>query len=145
MSVLAWVAAGVALGAAFLGFAVAGDAARERRILATGLVVAAAVYVGFALAAASPSRILLELAGVGVFAMPAAGSRGRPLVLAAGWGAHALWDVVLHLGGPIAGVEWYAALCLGFDPLVAGVIAARAMRPGPVAPWRGVRDVWREK
>jgi hypothetical protein len=97
-------------------------------------VVAALVYVGFALVAGSRARVVLELAGVAIFAAPAyAGYRGSPLILAGGWAAHTVWDALLHLGGPVAGVEWYAALCLGFDPLVAAVVTyrtRRAMVPG---------------
>ncbi|NIP83876.1 MAG: hypothetical protein GWM90_33465, partial [Gemmatimonadetes bacterium] len=127
MSLVVWVIGGLVLGALFLRFATAGGAGRERRVLAVGLVVAAAVYVVFALVAGSGPWLVLELGGVLVFAVPAyAGLRWSPLFLAAGWGGHVLWDALLHIGGPIAGVEWYAGLCVGFDPLVAMAVAARA-------------------
>lgn len=124
-----WVLAGLALGGIFLRFATSGGAVRERRILAIGLLVASLVYVGFALVAGSGGRVLVELAGAVIFALPAyAGYRGSPLFLAAGWGGHVLWDVLLHVAGPVPGVEWYAALCVGFDPLVAAAVTVRAGR-----------------
>lgn len=129
MNLLPWAVVGLLLGAAFLRFATLGDAARERRILAAGLVVASLVYVAFALWEGAGTRLLLELGGAALFAVPAfAGLRRMPLLLAAGWAGHTFWDALLHVGGVIDGAEAYAALCIGFDPLVAVVTGLRVRR-----------------
>ena len=124
MSVLTlamWIGVGVVLSSGLLRRAARGGASRLRRVLAVGLVVAAAVYVPFALAAGDAGRLVVELAGVAVFAVPAyLGFRGSSRLLAAGWVGHVLWDVGLHMVGPAYGPEWYAALCIGFDLVVAG-------------------------
>ena len=118
---LSWIAAGVVLATGLLRYAGSRDAGRRRRVLAAGLMVAAMVYVPFALAAGDMSQLVVELAGVAVFAVPAyLGIRGSSRVLAAGWAGHVLWDVGLHVVGPAYGPDWYAALCIGFDLVVAG-------------------------
>lgn len=138
---LAWILAGAALGAAFLRIARAGGADRERRVLSAGLVVAALVYVGFALAAGDGERVVVAAVGASLFSLPAyAGVRGWPLLLAIGWGAHGLWDGLLHLTGPEYGPQWYAALCLGFDPVVAVVLAGRARVGTRIVPARMARS-----
>lgn len=125
MAATVWLAAGALLGAAFLRFAAAGDAFRERRVLAVGLVVAAGVYAVLA-STGGAGPLALELAGVALFAVPAyAGLRAWPGWLAAGWAAHAVWDGALHLIGPGYGPEPYALLCLGFDPVVAAAVVLR--------------------
>ena len=95
MTVALWLLLGLILGAAFV--AVARSRGRdETRVVALGLVVAATVYVGFAVAGAG-----------------------------AGWTLHAGWDVGLHLvgGGAAFAPEGYVVLCLAFDLVVAGYVA----------------------
>ena len=124
-----WVGAGVVLAAGLLRFAGRGGPGRRSRVLAVGLVVAALVYVPFALAAGDTGRLVVELAGVAVFAVPAyLGVRGSSRLLAAGWVGHVAWDVGLHLLGPAYGPAWYAALCIGFDLVVAGGLLVAADR-----------------
>ncbi len=54
------------------------------------------------------------------------GLRASPLWLAAGWGAHVVWDVALHPSGPADyAPPWYVAACIGFDLLLAAYIAWR--------------------
>src|SRR3712207_4763029 len=95
----------------------------ERRVYAVGLVVTALVYVIFGVGGgANPRWLALEGLGVVVYGAAAwAGLRGRHSLLAAGWAAHAAWDVVLHLKG--AGAEytpsWYQWGCVGFDLVIA--------------------------
>jgi hypothetical protein len=106
--------------------------ARTRRrpavTFATGLMIAAAIYVAFALFAADWHSVLVELGGVLLFAAIAFGGlRWRSHLLAIGWLAHVGWDLLLHpvqLGGQIDGHApwWYPALCIGFDLVVAGSI-----------------------
>lgn len=116
-----WILGGVVLATAFLWFAGLGGAGRRLRVLAAGLLVAALVYVPLALAAGDRGQLLLELTGAGLFAVPAfLGARGWRRLLAAGWVVHVVWDVGLHMAGPAYGPAWYAALCIGFDLVVAG-------------------------
>ena len=110
-------------------------AARSRLVYGAALLVAAAVYVAFALATPAPAALSVELAGVAVFAVFAgAGMRGSRQWLAAGWLAHIAWDLILHEtsgGGYVP--AWYPAACVGFDGVVAGALALpRSSRDGSV-------------
>ncbi|MGH8630747.1 MAG: DUF6010 family protein, partial [Burkholderiales bacterium] len=99
-------------------------------VFAAGLVVAALLYVGFALAGgAQPRSLLLEFAGAVAFALLAwLGLRRSPLWLALGWGAHVGWDLGLHVGSaaPAFVPAWYPVVCTSFDLLVAAYIVARS-------------------
>src|SRR6188472_4088669 len=101
----------------------------EARIYAAGLVIAALIYVGFAVAGgAEPRWTLIELAGLVPFAALAwLGLRSSLGWLAVGWAAHAAWDTVLHLlaGTPGFVPAWYPVVCIGFDLFMAGVIGLR--------------------
>ncbi len=105
----------------------------ELRLYAVGLVVAALVYVGFVARGASLGWLALELAGLALFALVAlAGLKFSHLILAAGWAAHALWDVLLHELSEAAFVPgWYPAVCAAFDLLLAGYIATRFAPKAP--------------
>lgn len=102
------------------------------RVYAAGLVVAALLYVLFALVGgASPRWLALESLGALVYGAAArAGLRGRPSLLALGWAGHVAWDVLLHLGG--AGAEytprWYPWLCVSFDLVAACAVLALIRR-----------------
>lgn len=104
---------------------------RENLIFAGGLVVAALLYVLFALAGgASGSWLLLEIAGVFPFALLAwLGVRGSPLWLALGWLLHVVWDTGLHLGAGAPGFvpPFFPTFCIGFDLVVGGWVAARTL------------------
>src|SRR5690349_20146518 len=67
----------------------------EARVYAAGLVIAAVIYVGFAVAGrAEQDWTMIELAGLVPFAAFAwLGLRRSLGWLAAGWAAHAVWDV----------------------------------------------------
>jgi len=69
--------------------------ARERRLLALGLVVAALIYVGLALRADS-RWLAVEAIGVVMFGGLAWLGRRAEGWLALGWAAHVAWDVGLH-------------------------------------------------
>ncbi|MFQ5349490.1 MAG: DUF6010 family protein [Thermoanaerobaculia bacterium] len=102
-----------------------------RRIYAQGLVVAALIYVVFALAArAGIAPLLLELLGVALFGAVAwQGGRRSALWLAAGWAVHVGWDLLLHpLTGAGYAPAWYVRACVGFDLMVAAWIAFRPER-----------------
>ena len=101
---------------------------REVILYAVALVAAALVYVVFAVAGgAARSRLLLESGGLVLFSLVALlGLRVSVWVLALGWAAHAVWDVV---PGAVLGAgavpEWYPVVCLGFDLFLAGYIVMR--------------------
>jgi hypothetical protein len=121
---------GAMLGALFATFARARKAA-EARVLALGLVVAALIYVGLALGGKGREWLVIELAGVGLFASVAwLGLRASRWWLAVGWVAHVTWDVGLHLDRAQAVVgAWYPLLCVGFDLVVAGFVVSAALEP----------------
>ncbi|MEM1117043.1 MAG: hypothetical protein AAGJ11_11100 [Bacteroidota bacterium] len=131
---LLWSLLGVAFAAVYLaiGFRLG---ARERAWWSGGLIVAAGLYLGFALAQGEPgSALLFEVGGLVVYgAFAVRGLRGDLRWTAAGWLLHGLWDGFLHQPGDLAPV-WYAWFCLSVD-LVVGVAlwhrATTQMRPAP--------------
>ena len=105
----------------------------ELRLLALGLVVTALIYVGLALAATDGRWLVVEAAGLALFAGLAwLGVQSARWWLALGWAAHVGWDVGLHLdrAQPLVGA-WYPLFCVGFDLIVAGFLlsGARMTRP----------------
>jgi hypothetical protein len=114
------VAAGVALAVPYVFYA--------RRVhFAAGLVVAALIYVGFAIARGTTGSLLVELGGVALFtAIAFLGMRYSRWFLAAGWAAHVGWDLFLHpVDTSSYAPWWYPALCLGFDLAVAAGILGK--------------------
>ncbi|MCB9703250.1 MAG: hypothetical protein H6711_15250 [Myxococcales bacterium] len=93
------------------------------------LVLAAAIYVGFALREGGHGWMPLELGGlVGYTALAWLGVR-RPRLLALAWLLHAGWDMVIHGDAPAALVPgWYRWACLAFD-VVAAAYLVRLARP----------------
>lgn len=132
MNTLLVVLAGVVLALLLASTANRGIAARAQRIYAVALIVAALVYVAFGLLGNADAHwLLLEGAGVALFGATALlGLRRWPAVLAAGWTAHVVWDLALHLDGAGAAYtpSWYPWLCVGFDLALAATILTR---PGP--------------
>jgi hypothetical protein len=117
---------GAILGAMFAALAYALPR-YTRQILVVGLVLAALVYFHFAVAAnESALWLAAELAGVAVYGTVAArGLRGSLWWIVAGWALHPVWDVALHFAGPgrAFAPDWYTIPCLGWDLVVAGVVA----------------------
>ncbi len=125
--------AGASLAFALVLFARSTSPERERHIYGVGLVVAAAIYVGFAVAAgASTGWLAVEGAGVLIYGAAAyIGVRRWQAALAFGWAAHVAWDLLLHVNGPGSTYTpyWYPWLCVGFDVALAiAVLRARAPR-----------------
>jgi hypothetical protein len=104
------------------------DARAERAVYAIGLLVAALLYLGFALGGgASGKWVTAEAVGVALYGIAALVGFARwPAVLAAGWAAHVGWDVLLHLDGAGAAYTpaWYPWLCVSFDLVIAGAVLA---------------------
>lgn len=124
---ITWLFLGLVLGVIFILYA-RSCRRREKTILAIGLIVAAFIYVGFALLWGNLSWFFIELAGVpiyGVFYWLAV--RHSYFWLAIGWFVHPVWDVFLHLKGPgnFVAPEWYAVACISFDVLVSVYILTR--------------------
>jgi hypothetical protein len=120
--------AGAMLGALLALYARTQQGAGEMRLWALGLLVAAVIYVGLALAAGNPRWLMVELVGVAVFGTVAWFGLHSAAWLAVGWLAHVGWDVGLHLDRPQPVVRhWYPLLCVGFDLLVAGVLVSAAL------------------
>jgi hypothetical protein len=127
---LTWILLGAILGALFV--AVASKLRQLRSIVAAGLVVAAAIYVGFAaIAAAGATWLAIESFGVllyGAFAW--LGLKRSAGWLALGWALHVGWDVGLHQlhHGSVFTPSWYPPLCTGFDLAVAGLVVVSRSR-----------------
>lgn len=123
LSVL-WLALGLFLGVAFVRFARRKGSEGELFVFAVGLVVAALIYVGFAIVGGEPRWMVVEAAGAVLFGLLAlAGLRVWSLLVAIGWVAHVAWDVGLHLVTPRSFVgAWYPTLCVSFDLVVAGYV-----------------------
>ena len=119
---------GAVLGALFVLVARRRGRTGEARLLALGLVVAALIYVGLALAGADHHGLAFEAAGLGIFGVIAwLGARASLWWLVLGWVAHVGWDVGLHLDRSDASVAaWYPLLCVGLDLVVAGYLLGPA-------------------
>jgi len=86
-----------------------------------GLLLAASVYVLFALQRGDGFWKLLELIGLGLYGCFYWFSVKQPLkILAIGWLLHPLWDIFLHIvgAGSFLVPEWYGMACVIFDLLV---------------------------
>ncbi len=86
-----------------------------------GLIIAALIYVAFALYELNWSWLQIELGGVLLFGAFALLSKRHSLIwLGIGWGLHIGWDIFLHSEGHPGFVpSWYPGACLGFDIVIA--------------------------
>lgn len=89
-----------------------------------GLLIAALIYVGFAVLGANWEHLPMELGGVLIYGLFAFLSKKYTLYyLAIGWLLHICWDVFLHRGTTTPYVpDWYPGACIGFDVVIAGYI-----------------------
>lgn len=127
LAIAVWLAVGLVAGAAFAAYVRSVGRARGK-VLANGLVIAALIYVGFALWRGTAAWIVAELVGVALFAVFAwLGIRRSVAWLAVGWSLHTVWDAALHLGstGGAFAPEWYVVACISFDLLLAAMILMR--------------------
>ena len=123
---------GLAAAAVGLGLAAAlvvptlfvSDLARFQ-FLAVQLGFIGAVYFGFAVADGRIWPLLIEFPVAGAFMLAAIAAlwADSPLLLAAGYAAHGLWDFVHHpraVQSPVP--RWYPPFCVVFDVAVAAFI-----------------------
>lgn len=99
---------------------------RELLVYGVGLGITAVGYVVFALLRGAPAGYLgPELVGAVLFGSAAVlGTRRWPALLAVGWTAHVVWDLLLHpASAPAYAPVWYPWFCVGFDVFVGGYIA----------------------
>jgi len=119
---------GIVLAGLLLWYVRRSSVDREKYLLSLSLLIAALIYVAFALVAVDLHWLWIELGGVatyGVFVLLARVHSGY--WLAVGWLLHPVWDIVLHLVGPghATLLQAYAIACLSFDVLVAIYVFAR--------------------
>lgn len=115
---------GLVAGGVFVAFTLLsvfnGPAGPGRVLLAILLIVIAAIYVGFALVDARPSRIGIELGwAVATAGTAYLGLVTSPVFLTVGYVTHAGWDLAHHV--PIQRIDtravpgWYPWACLIYD------------------------------
>lgn len=98
------------------------------KLLGRSLVIAALLYIAFALAWGNFTWLGIEVIGAmayGSFYWLAL--RFSRFWLSLGWLLHPVWDLVLHLTGPGHEIvpAWYAVACVSFDIAVAAYIIYR--------------------
>lgn len=98
---------------------------RTSEFLGIALFAVAAVYLGFALADGRGSRALVEVGALAIFLVVTLFGVwvARP-VLALGWVAHGVWDLVHHpriaIGADVP--LWYVYACPAYDWVVAALV-----------------------
>ncbi len=92
-------------------------------VYALGLVVIAAIYVGFAVADGRPKVILVESSVTFAFVVVAvAAVTGSAWLLVGGLAAHGLKDLWQHRTHFVANTRWWPPFCMVVDWVVAAVI-----------------------
>ena len=128
---LFWLTAGLLAGVWYVWFAAKGHPARERKAYANGLVIAAVIYVVFALVHLDVAWLSIEILGVFAFgAFVWLGRRFSFYLVAIGWLLHPIWDAGLHWRGKGSLIvpSWYVIACISFDVVLAVVVAYRVFR-----------------
>jgi hypothetical protein len=92
-------------------------------VYALGLVVIAAVYIGFAVADGRPKIIAAESSVTFAFVIVAAAAvTGSPWLLVAGMVGHGLKDLWQHRTHFVANTRWWPPFCMVVDWVVAAII-----------------------
>ena len=93
-------------------------------VYALGLILIAAVYIGFAVADGRPMVILVESGVASLFVVVAAAAiTGSPWLLVAGLLAHGIKDLWQHRRQFVANTRWWPPFCLVVDAVAAAIIA----------------------
>jgi hypothetical protein len=94
-------------------------------VYALGLVLIAAVYIGFSVADGRGTVIAVEIAVASMFVIVAAAAvTGSAWLLVAGLAGHGLKDIWQHRTGFVANTRWWPPFCATVDFVAAGLIAA---------------------
>ena len=93
-------------------------------VYALGLVLIAAVYIGFAVGDGRGTVIAVETSVASVFVVVAAAAvTGSAWLLVAGLAGHGLKDLWQHRTGYVANTRWWPPFCATVDLVAAGLIA----------------------
>ena len=118
-----WLLFGANLAAIWLAIAHRVKVPDFKTNVAIGLVVAALIYVGFAVVWGDAQWVLIEALGLPIYGgMAWLGLKRSPIWLGIGWMLHMPWDLFVHYIGPGFHVVpvWYMFACFSFD-LIAGI------------------------
>lgn len=135
MEVIFWLAVGVIASAVLLKCVHHKSSEFRLKILGYALIIAALIYVLFAILASNLAWIGIESLGVLLYGAFYILSKSRSsYLLAVGWLLHPVWDVGFHLVGSGSNVapEWYVIMCISFDITVACYLLAQ-VRAGKIA------------
>jgi hypothetical protein len=92
-------------------------------VYALGLVLIAAVYIGFAVADGRPTVIVVETGVAAVFVLvAAAGVTGPAWLLVLGLAGHGLKDLWQHRSHYVANTRWWPPFCLVVDWVAAAIL-----------------------
>ena len=92
-------------------------------VYALGLILIAAIYVGFAVADGRPKVIAVESSVTFAFVVVAAAAiTGSPWLLVAGLAGHGLKDLWQHRSHFVANTRWWPPFCMVVDWVVAAFI-----------------------
>jgi hypothetical protein len=128
MEFVIWLFAGVVLVAPLLLYANRQTLGENQRIFGKGLLIAASIYVAFAVIDANVFWLKVEILGVAAFSIFYWLSTKYSINwLALGWALHPAWDGIIHIAGPGAQIApfWYAVACIPFDLAIAGYLSIR--------------------
>jgi hypothetical protein len=93
-------------------------------VYALGLVLIAAVYIGFSVGDGRPTVIAVETAvATGFVVIAAVAVTGSGWLLVAGLAGHGLKDLWQHRTGFVANTRWWPAFCASVDFVAATFIA----------------------
>jgi hypothetical protein len=97
----------------------------DTTVYALGIVLIAAVYIGFGVADGRGRVIAVETGVATVFVVVAAVAvTGSAWLLVAGLAGHGLKDLWQHRTGFVAGTRWWPPFCASVDVVAAALIAA---------------------
>jgi hypothetical protein len=92
-------------------------------VYALGLILIAAIYIGFAVADGRRGVLVVEICVTAAFVLlGAAGVTGPAWLLVLGFAGHGLKDLWQHRTGFVAGTRWWPPFCLVVDWVVAAVL-----------------------
>jgi len=103
-------------------------------VLALGLTLIAAIYIGFAVADGRRHVLVVETTVAAAFTVVAAAAvPGTPWLVVAGLAAHGLKDLWQHHSRFVTGTRWWPPFCATVDWVAAALLALLLATGGPVA------------